>query len=690
MSVEFSSYMCSIIGVFNNKDAVKLVCRGLGKGSWLYTDKLYKNTDKIPAAEHCIGGYDKPISGKGFLAGNSAIYNWKELAQKYKINAQNESVLLIKLIEKIGKVCDTAPLLDGDYAFSYWNEDLVLARDLIGVKPLFYSHSEGFAYGSEKKVLEALGYIDIQELNPRRFLTYNIKEDRVYFTAREFYKTTPLNTGRIEKIERLLVTAIKKRIPDAKIGLLFSGGIDSSVIALVLKKLGIDFTCYTTSFYEPTMKIAEDEQYATKVAEKLELKYKVIRVGLKDMPALLKKTVPIIEDTNVTKVGVALSFFPACVQAKKDKVRIMFSGLGSEEIFAGYERHKQSTNINQECVSGLKKMFERDTYRDDTITMANNLELRVPFLDVDLINYALKIPAHKKLYKGIEKHILREVAIRLGMPVEFAWRKKRAAQYGSKMNRALKKLAKLDNEKYISSYLRQFYPKKNLRLCSLLSGGKDSLYAMYVMHKQNYEINCLLTIKSENPDSYMFHTPAIDITSLQAKSLNLPHIVVKTRGEKEKELVDLKKGIKKARDMYQIDGIVTGALYSTYQRNRIEKICEDLGLKVFSPLWHVNQETVMHEIINSDFKFIFASVAADGLDKTWLGRQIDRKDVTKLARVNRKIGLNIAGEGGEFESLVLDMPLFSGKIEVDYKIDMENANTGRLIIGNARLLKDKI
>jgi len=98
----------------------------------------------------------------------------------------------------------------------------------------------------------------------------------------------------------------------------------------------------------------------------------------------------------------------------------------------------------------------------------------------------------------------------------------------------------------------------------------------------------------------------------------------------------------------------------------------------------------MREIINADFEFIFTSIAADGLDKTWLGRQIDRKDVTKLARVNRKIGLNIAGEGGEFESLVLDMPLFSGKIEVDYKIDMENANTGRLIIGNARLLKDKI
>jgi len=649
--------MCGIIGVFNNKSVGTMIKKGLQK-SFLTNSAIVQ-----------------PIN----LMVDCKIYNWNELAQKYKIKANSDTELLAKLFKKTGKVCDTVPELDGEYAFAYWADNkVILTRDIIGIKPLFYSHKDGFAFASEKKVLEKLGFTYIQELNPRKHLTYEIDSDRIYFTDREFYKIKPENNAKL--LQEKLIQAVKKRIPDRKLGLLFSGGIDSTLLALILRKLGVDFTCYTVAVDDGNLKTAEDLLYAKKVAKALDLKLKIIKLRIRDIPRYLKKIVPVIEDTNVTKVSVGLTFYPACELAKKDGVRIMFSGLGSEEIFAGYQRHKKATDINTECLSGLLKMYERDTYRDYTITMHNNIELRVPYLDTELVRYALKIPAKMKI-NGIEKAVLRDVAINLGLDKKFAMRKKKAAQYGSKTLRAIQKLTKQNKFKLKSEYLHQFY--HNLNLAALISGGKDSLYAMHVMQQQNYKISCLVTIISQNPDSYMFHTPAIDMVSLQAKSMKIPIITQKTKGIKEKELNDLKTALMKAKEQYQIDGIVTGALYSKYQRDRVEKICNELNLKIFSPLWHINQETEMREIIDSGFEFILTAVAAEGLDKTWLGRIITHKDINRLAKLNKKIGLNIAGEGGEFESLVLDAPMFEKPIEINYEINSDK-RTARLKITKAR------
>jgi len=250
------------------------------------------------------------------------------------------------------------------------------------------------------------------------------------------------------------------------------------------------------------------------------------------------------------------------------------------------------------------------------------------------------------------------------------------------MHRAIEKLSRKAGFRFKSDYLRQFYPGHNLKLAALVSGGKDSLYALHVMQRQNYEISCLVTLKSKNPDSYMFHTPAIDMVDLQAVSMGIPLVSHQT----EKELADLETALKEAKDRHGVQGVVTGALYSTYQRERVEKICDRLGLKVFSPLWHINQETEMKEILDAGFEFIMTRIAAEGLDRTWLGRPISYRDITKLARLNRKIGLNIAGEGGEFESLVVDAPMFSKKISITKgKIHMEARHTGIYAIEEAVL-----
>ncbi|MEE8401161.1 MAG: diphthine--ammonia ligase, partial [Candidatus Hydrothermarchaeaceae archaeon] len=110
-----------------------------------------------------------------------------------------------------------------------------------------------------------------------------------------------------------------------------------------------------------------------------------------------------------------------------------------------------------------------------------------------------------------------------------------------------------------------------------------------------------------------------------------------------------------------------------------------VGLKIFSPLWHIDQEEEMREVVR-DFEIVFSSVAAYGLDSSWLGRRITLTDVDRLVQLDKKIGINIAGEGGEFESLVLDGPLFEKRIKiVDFEI-IEEKNSARMVVKSARLV----
>ncbi|HZX45220.1 MAG TPA: asparagine synthase-related protein, partial [Candidatus Nanoarchaeia archaeon] len=555
--------MCGIVGIFNRKDAGKLVVDALevikyrgkdGFGACTDNECNYSKTLtglKVKASASAIGHAlhsvvslaKQPFVGKGKFIVNCEIYNWKELNEKYRFNASNDAEALFKLIERNG-VENAIKELDGVYAFAYWTgNELCLARDILGEKPVWYSHKDGFAFASEKKALAKLGYMDAVELNPRQILKYDISGDKVSFVQREFFSITPEDKRSKERIKvdlkEKIIRAISKRIPDKKFGLLLSGGVDSALIAYLLKQMGHKFTCYVAVLDEPGMSEPEDLYYAQKIAKELRLKLKVIKIKLKDAQKYLKQIVPLIEDSNVVKAGVGLTFFAACKQAQKDRIKIIFSGLGSEEIFGGYQRHKNSLDINKECLSGLLKIYERDLYRDDVVTMYHNIELRLPFLDTSLVDFALKIPAKHKIVGEHGKYILRELASDMGLSSEFAWRKKRAAQYGSKFDRAIEKLAHINGFKYKSEYLRQFYPGHNLRLGALISSGKDSLYATYVMLRQNYSADCFITLVSKNPDSFMFHTPNIHMVKLQSECAGIPLIEQETLGEKEKELRDL-------------------------------------------------------------------------------------------------------------------------------------------------------
>ena len=198
----------------------------------------------------------------------------------------------------------------------------------------------------------------------------------------------------------------------------------------------------------------------------------------------------------------------------------------------------------------------------------------------------------------------------------------------------------------------------------LYSGGKDSTYAAYLAKKAGYELTCLVTLFSENKGSYMFHTPSISQVRKQAEAMNISLLTSKTAGKKEAELKDLEKAIKQARDKYKIDTIVTGALHSVYQAERIQKICDNLGLKCYSPLWHKDEISYLHELVDAKFKIMIVGVFAYPLNEKWLGRIIDSKFIDEVSKLKEKYKIHAAGEGGEFETFVLNCPLFKKSLKV--------------------------
>ena len=314
--------MCAITGFFNTKDAAKhtrsvlLILKNRGKDAagacgagWVqHFDDVDSLNITIPdsnrtailghALHSIVNFVPQPIVYDGRLVANCEIYNWNELAGKYDIDARNDSDLLIKRIEKrmhkTASAADAMKNIDlllrefiGVYAVAYWVDDRVyITRDILGIKPLWYSTQTGFAFASEKKALEATGYHDVRELNPREILCYDIKEDTLTRYNREFFSITPEHGMPVETIcsdvRAHIEDAVSIRIPDEPFGILFSGGVDSTIIAYLCKQLGkrpgVDFTCYVAGFQGETP--VPDVEYAKQVAETLGLVLKVTEIDL--------------------------------------------------------------------------------------------------------------------------------------------------------------------------------------------------------------------------------------------------------------------------------------------------------------------------------------------------------------------------------------------------------------------------
>ncbi|MDP2666238.1 MAG: diphthine--ammonia ligase [Candidatus Diapherotrites archaeon] len=203
-----------------------------------------------------------------------------------------------------------------------------------------------------------------------------------------------------------------------------------------------------------------------------------------------------------------------------------------------------------------------------------------------------------------------------------------------------------------------------MRLASLFSGGKDSTLALHIAKQAGHEIVCLVAMAPENKESFLFHVPNITWTKTQAASMRLPLVFVPTSGKKTREYVDLKRVLGALKETCGIEGVVTGAVYSTYQASRIQRICWDMGLWCFNPLWQSSPRAHWHELHTRGFEIMLVAVAARGLEKEWLGKTIDENHSPVLFSLESSHGVSPIGEGGEFESFVLDAPFFHERLRV--------------------------
>lgn len=219
-----------------------------------------------------------------------------------------------------------------------------------------------------------------------------------------------------------------------------------------------------------------------------------------------------------------------------------------------------------------------------------------------------------------------------------------------------------------------------MRLASLFSGGKDSGFSMYMMLQSGHEVPYLVSICPTGDASWIFHVPNIGNVPAMAEAMGRKHITGSTDGTEEGDMA----GLRDVLSGLDIEGVVVGAVWSDYQWDRINRVCGDLGLKVFAPMWRKDQSMMLREIVASGIKAVIIGYYAEGFGQEWLGREIDESTILELEELSRKYGISIMGEGGEYESLILDSPMHRYPLEIAGSDRTVGRNSGTLIVSDMR------
>ncbi|VVB91534.1 Amidophosphoribosyltransferase [uncultured archaeon] len=446
--------MCGIAGVAG-KDSEKLVKKMLetirhrgpdGCGTYSLGDITLGNV-----LLKITGDRTQPLHNGGALTYNGEIYNFHEIAEKLHLKTDSDSETLFKSIESTGAEAAIREL-DGDYAFAYVKDgETLLARDTVGVKPLYYGDTGNmFAFSSEKKCLLSIGISEIFSLKPGNTLSY--RSGRL--TEK---KVTGLITGERVNDEntalKALLNAIERAVEKrsySPCALAFSGGLDSSLLAAL---------CPKAELYSVGMAGSHDVRQTKKAADLLGSndKLHLHELTIEEVESALPDVIRAVESSDPLKVSIAMPLFFASKDAHNDGVRVMLSGQGADELFAGYKRYESIKPVELESAlrNDLDNIAANNLERDDAVTMANAVELRVPYLDKEVVELALRIAPQLKIRSGVRKYILRLAAAKL-LPEELTWKEKKAAQYSSGVYSALEKLAKKNGyrgSRFLGRYL---------------------------------------------------------------------------------------------------------------------------------------------------------------------------------------------------------------------------------------------
>ena len=220
-----------------------------------------------------------------------------------------------------------------------------------------------------------------------------------------------------------------------------------------------------------------------------------------------------------------------------------------------------------------------------------------------------------------------------------------------------------------------------MRVAVLATGGKDSALAFYHALQDEHEVVCLATMIPLREDSWMFHYPNIRLIDLFSEAVGIPVLKAETPGIKEEEVDDLRRFVKSLK----VEGIVSGAIASNYQKTKIDNVCKQLNMQSITPLWHRDPLGILDEMSSLKFNTIIIGVYAHGFSDRWLGRRIDADAINDLMKLNRLYGVSLVGEGGEYETLVLDASFFKKRIRIVTGEKVWKGQSGYFLVSKAEL-----
>lgn len=400
---------------------------------------------------------------------NGEIYNSHNLKKEINIKQHlSDEKILQKIIENTTpnkkNITKIIKKIDGDYTITITtNTETILIRDPIGIKPLYYSTENTLKYTTQPKTLIKQNIKNIKTLKPGHIL-YKNKQHQIYNLYENTKPSQKTYTQLIDEIINTLYTSTYQRIKNQKnIGLLSSGGIDSAFLAYILKNITKN-TKTNITLYSIGNKNSKDLKYSKKIAENLNLPLKIQKVNKETIKKILPTVIIATETTNNMKLGVASTIYLATKLMKQEQQKIGITGQGADELFAGYNRYIKHIENNtpeklqEELIHDLKNMHHVNLERDYAASIENQIQLKLPYLSNNMIKLALKIPIKYKIKSKedkLKKHILRDAATKYGVPEEISQRPKKAAQYGSGIDKIIKK--KLQKEMNFEEILTQYY-----------------------------------------------------------------------------------------------------------------------------------------------------------------------------------------------------------------------------------------
>jgi asparagine synthase (glutamine-hydrolysing) len=408
--------------------------------------------------------------GKLVMEHNGEIYNYKMLKEKLKKEhhfvSNTDSEVVVHLLEHYYKETGFSDLLkairktvadiDGIYALAIKDENedkIYLVRDRLGIRQIYYGQNDkviGFA--SERKGLWQIG---IKEptfsllpghcviLSDKISSPIKISEPPINYSNKPIFSNLE---DAILSYKTALYNSIKKRSQDlSRIGIIFSGGIDSVLIAKITKELVPHVTCYTSGIAG-----SDDIKFSKLIADELDLDLKINELDVKDIENMLPNILNIIETNNSTQAEVSIPIFGALNLAAKDGLRVVFTGQGADELFGGYPWYFKIVSkygyskLKEYMIQDLLLLYKETLEREDKLAMANSIEMREPFLDSDVVKTATSINMNLNIFNNNDifgKRVHRELAIRVGIPKDIAYREKQAAQHGAGIHGILTKIA---------------------------------------------------------------------------------------------------------------------------------------------------------------------------------------------------------------------------------------------------------